>query len=78
MENVLDELGRACVSKVAFRPRSNAFRSFAGVQSGILGVSFYESNYGGEVAAKQIPIDDLTSRLRKAGQQHPPRPPPEL
>ena len=74
MESVADELGRACISAVAVRPRSNAFRSFVGLQSGILGISIYEGNYIGAEVAKQIAIDDLTVRLRRANEQVRPKP----
>ena len=71
---IMDSLGRFCVSSAVSMPRPPASRSFIGVQSGILGISFYESNYEGAAGGKQAAIDDLTSRLRKASEQQPPSP----
>ena len=68
VESVVDALGTACITSVVQLRNhglfpSNTFSSDLGVQSGVLVVTFSESHFWKMGVAKQVAIDDVTSRL---------------
>ena len=74
MEIFIDEFGMVCISSIVQLRNhglipSNTFRSHVGLQSGTLVVKISESHRRKPGSAKQIAIDDLTTRLLKAIEQ---------
>ena len=68
VESVVDALGMTCITSIVQLRNhglvpSNTFSSYVGVQSGVLVAKFNESHYRKSGSAKQVAIDDVTSRL---------------
>ena len=76
IEIVFDELGGTCISPIVQERNqgvipASSFYSYACVQSGVLFVRFLEIHRWKLGAAKQIAIDDVTSRLLKVLKKSP-------